>query len=270
MERYFKASLGFVMFAVLGMSIACKPEQKGCTGCCEEPGITKELVMPKSKEKVTLNFFNAMTPVNFNYCNQVKGFDIDGSCRPNFDSVFNDDINSIFAIDGYDPQQFKDNGLRTYLRIQTETDTTQIWPDAGDSGPKSTNYMDGQILFNGLVLAPVEGDMTTTKLIASGRYVYKFLIYDTVSQIISTTTTRPDNPFETLSDADSAKLIEDDFDKYLEYVERYNRTETKEVYGKRTERLIDSVVGKFCIIRNDYECPTSGCKGKQANDPLLH
>ncbi len=272
MERYFKASLGIVMLAALGMSVACKTEKKGCTGCCEEPGITKEITMPITKEKVTLNFFNAMTPVNDEYCNYdlATKEKIDGSCRPNFDSTFNDDLNSIFAIGGYDPAVFKKNGLRTYLRIHPENDTTQVWPNPGASVSNTANYMDQGVIFRGETeITPTSGDMGIIKFYASGRYTYKFLIYDSVSQILDSTITHPDNPFKGMSSADSLTLSNEDPFTYYGYLERYNKIKIEYKTANKKERLIDSVVGKFCIIRNNYDCPTNGCIGKDANDPWL-
>lgn len=270
MEKYFKASLSFVMLVAVSLAVSCKTENNACTGCCEEPGITKVITFPKTGEKVTLQFYNAITPTNDEFCdyNMTTKNKIDESCRPNFDSIYNDNLNSYFAIGGYDQAVFRSRGLRTYLRIQPVSDTSQIWPKEGSSIPSKYNYMDQGVIFRGeSEIQPTYDDRGIIRFYASGRYTYKFLIYDTVAQISDSTLIVINNPFEGV---DSLDLMMNDPVLYAILLDEYNKNLIYDYkYGLKKERLMDSVVGTFCIIRNENDCPVSNCIGKDPNDPLL-
>ncbi len=271
MKRYFKASLGFVMLAVVSLTVACKTEKKGCTGCCEEPGVTKVLTIPGTDEKITLQFYNVITPVNDEYCDYYLADlqKVEGSCRPNYDTVFNstDVYNDYFEIGGYNPALFREKGLRSYLRIQTETDTTQIWPS------KRSKYSYGEqgILFRGeSEIIPTTDGKGVIKPFASGRYKYKFLIYDSVASSKDSILVHTEDYFADMTSEDSINLMIDDPDLYLIYIDAYSKTEYQYSFGdSKKERLIDSVVGVFCIIRNDSDCQISTCVGKDPGDNLL-
>lgn len=271
MERYFKASLGFVMLAAVTMAVSCdRTKSNECSGCCEEPGITKVFTFPDTKESVTLQFFNAMTPPNDEFCDYdvVSKNKITETCRPNFDSIYNDNLNSYFAIGGYDHTIFRSHGLRTYLRIQPVGDTSQIWPKEGSSIPSKYNYMDQGIIFRGeSELEPITDTKGLIRFYTSGKYKYKFLIYDSITNIIDSTRILINNPFEGI---DSIQLMQDDPIEYAILLDEYEKSwVTDYTEGPKKERLLDSVVGTFCIIRNETDCPVSTCVGKDANDPLL-
>jgi hypothetical protein len=271
MEKYFKTAFGVVILATLGLVVSCDTEKETCTGCCDEPGVTKVITLPKTGGQATLQFYNVITPPNGEYCEYYLATSkkVEGSCRPNFDSIYNSDIdyNNVFAIGGYDPVLFKQNGLRTFLRIQTDTDTSAIWP----TKPYTDNYgANGKIFRGETEIIPISDDRGRINYYASGRYKYKFLIYDSIAKITDSTLVHTENFFKGMSKADSLLLIEEDFDLYLMYLEAYNAS-AKYIYdeGAKKEVLVDSVVGTFCIIRNDYECQIQSCVGKDAGDPLL-
>jgi hypothetical protein len=282
MKKYIKASVGFGMLLGFAVSVSCKSEKKGCTGCCDEPG--KELIIqvPGSQEKIVLTFYNAFTPTNFAYCEfDRSGTKIDETCRPNADTVFNDDLNNDFAVTNIE----KLNALqifRTEFVVTLPNDTTPIWQH-----DRRKNYGTSGVRFTGreyLRDAP-NGRNQIEYPFASGLYRYKFMVYDTLRDTIklnllpipSEDTMYADILIEDLDLHLLLLTMEGDIDEYdrlidlkaaydlklLQYEDAWTYDITETEYAK------DSVIGKFCIIRNDRDCPIRACVGKDDGDKLL-
>lgn len=115
--RKLRVFIPVAILAVLSLSmIRCKPE-KDCE-CCKFEPIEREYDGKKIK------LYTAFTPINTRFCDSIEylpdGRQDLSRCRENLDSVYNDNLNAYFHIDGI--ESFPENRLI----IRVPGDTTKL------------------------------------------------------------------------------------------------------------------------------------------------
>jgi|GEM_PF-5709560 len=271
MRKYFEIVAGVCLLSVVVLLGSCKTEVHHCTGCCEYNAATLDVVLDSiTGEKASLQFYKAFTPANTDYCeySKVNGVLTEESCRENPDKKYSDSLNTEFAIGGYDGKVFKKKGFRTQLKIRTLTDTTAIWENDRDENYGAT----GQIFIGAGDFDDIGGGTLVAYPFASGLYAYTFYVFDTIFHNVYGI---PEGKKLHPSDSEMLVIMDDQllFQQYQ--VDMQNGlyldpgVDSVVIDEDIEEVVVDTVAGFFCLIRNEVDCPVSGCSGADDGDPLL-
>jgi len=278
MKKYFRIVAGVCLLSVVVLLGSCKTEVHHCTGCCEYNAATLDVVLDSiSGEKASLQFYKAFTPANTDYCEYYNAADQDGgyiwiedkeSCRENPDKKYSDSINTKFLIGGYSASTFSAKGFRTKLKIRKPSDTTAIWEN-----DVNRNYGEGGDVFIGEDrVRDIGGGIGVAYPFASGLYAYTFYVYDTVFHSVYGI---PDGKKLHPSDSEMLVIMDDQFLFQQYEVDMQNGlyldpgVDSVVIDEDIEEVVVDTVAGFFCLIRNEVDCPVSGCSGADDGDPLL-
>lgn len=254
MNVFLTRTISVLCIGMLLLNCACKKDAEVQNDCFDESADqlgaqTKEFIISDSVS-TSITIYSAMTPVNYAYCTYPSAsLNVEEQvCQPNEDTVYNDvsaGLNDIFPVD-YDFTVFEDNGFITQLTIHDENLVTDYYWNSWDQFPKGS-YGSYGASFDGLTPTLVSGSQYEQKQFPTGMYQYSFQIYDLI--------------------ADRTSLSASELSERLDEIDEYSFVWFMNFF--ENNQPVDSMVGKFCIIRQQLDCDLSFLDVQDSGDGLL-